>query len=146
MGLPEALPTTGPNMLRDIFPYLLEEGRNRKRDEPGNFAHLPQTRGRPARWTRRRVNYALNELIIGVGEVALLAGLTQVVCVFDARMFRVVKAAGCNPQIIGRPQRFGNTMSYAELFDTAKVPQGVPRRHRHNHSVLAPGAKELAFA
>jgi N-acyl-L-homoserine lactone synthetase len=79
--------------------------------------------------------------------VALLAGLTQVVCVFDARMFRVVKAAGCNPQIIGRPQRIGNTMSYAALFDTGEGPLKAFRAATGiEHSVLAPDAKELAFA
>jgi len=142
------LPTTGPNMLRDVFPYLLEDGECIESATIWEVSRIcaKDVEGQPDR-TRSGVNYVLNELILGIGEVALLAGLTQVVCVFDARMFRVVKAAGCNPQIIGRPQRIGNTMSYAGLFDTGEGPlrefraaTGIER------SVLAPDAKELAFA
>jgi N-acyl-L-homoserine lactone synthetase len=142
------LPTTGPNMLRDVFPYLLEEGECIESATIWEISRIccKDVDGQPER-SRRRVNYALNELIMGVGEVALLAGLTQVVCVFDARMFRVVKAAGCNPQIIGRPQRIGNTMSYAGLFDTGEGPLREFRTATGiAHSVLAPDAKELAFA
>ena len=142
------LPTTGPNMLRDVFPYLLEDGECIESATIWEVSRIcaKNVEGQPER-TRSRVNYALNELILGIGEVALLAGLTQVVCVFDARMFRVVKAAGCNPQIIGRPQRIGDTMSYAGLFDTGEGPLRAFRAATGiEHSVLAPDAKELAFA
>ena len=142
------LPTTGPNMLRDVFPYLLEDGECIESATIWEISRICAkcVEGQPDR-TRSGVNYALNELILGIGEVALLAGLTQVVCVFDARMFRVVKAAGCNPQIIGRPQRIGNTMSYAGLFDTGEGPLKAFRAATGiEHSVLAPDAKELAFA
>src|SRR5271165_7582008 len=44
------LPTTGPNMLRDVFPYLLVRRRvHRKRNHLGSLAHLRQGRRRPAR-------------------------------------------------------------------------------------------------
>jgi acyl homoserine lactone synthase len=142
------LPTTGPNMLRDVFPYLLEDGECIESATIWEVSRIcaKDVEGQPDR-TKSGVNFALNELILGIGEVALLAGLTQVVCVFDARMFRVVKAAGCNPQIIGRPRQIGNTMSYAGLFDTGEGPLREFRAATGiEHSVLAPDAKELAFA
>ena len=43
---------------------------------------------------RRGVNNVLAELLVGIGDVARLAGLTQIVAVFDARMFRILEAAG----------------------------------------------------
>ena len=103
------LPTTGPNMLRDVFPQLLD----------GDFIEsatiwessricATTAPGQPDRG-RSGVNYVLSELILGIGEVAVAAGLTQIVSVFDARIFRVLRAAGCNPQIIGTPQRIGGT-------------------------------------
>jgi hypothetical protein len=54
-------------------------------------------------------------------------------------MLRILKTAGCNPRIIGTPQRIGKVMSYAALFDgsslvSLKETLGVV------HSVLAPGA------
>ena len=77
--------------------------------------------GQPER-SKNGVNLALGELLAGIGEVAIIAGLTQIVSVFDARIFRVLRAAGCNPQIIGKPRRIGDTMCYAGLFDTGEGP------------------------
>jgi acyl homoserine lactone synthase len=141
------LPTTGPNMLRDVFPQLLDGGYVESATiwESSRIcaAALP---GQPER-NRSGVNYVLCELILGIGEVALAAGLTQIVSVFDARIFRVLKAAGCNPEIIGTPQRIGGVMSYAGLFDTGEGPLKAFRGATGiDHSVLAPGAKEIAFA
>ena len=141
------LPTTGPNMLRDVFAQLLD----------GDFIEsatiwessricATTSPGQPDRG-KSGVNYALSELILGIGEVAVAAGLTQIVSVFDARIFRVLRAAGCNPQIIGTPQRIGGTMSYAGLFDAGERPLKAFRAAAGiENSVLAPGARELAFA
>lgn len=117
------LPTTGPNMLRDVFPFLLNEG---EFIESGTIWEVSRicavvADGQPERG-RNGVNLALGELLAGIGEVAIMAGLTQMVAVFDARIFRVLRAAGCDPQIIGRPRRIGGTMSYAGLFDTGEGP------------------------
>ena len=88
----------------------------------------------------------LSELIAGIGEVAILAGLTQIVSVFDARIYRVLKAVGCNPQLIGKPRRIGGTMSYAGLFDTGEGLLQALREFREELGIEAPEAKELAFA
>ena len=112
------LPTTGPNMLRDVFPQLLEEGEVVESATIWESSRIcvSAAEGQPGR-ARNGVNYVLNELIAGIGEVALMAGLTQIVSVFDARIYRVLKAVGCQPDIIGRPQRIGETMAYAGLFE-----------------------------
>ncbi len=141
------LPSTGPNMLRDVFPRLLdgdyiesgtiwECSRICAIDSP----RQPQRNG-------SGVNYVLNELILGIGEVAVAAGLTQVAAVFDARMLRVLRAAGCSPEIIGTPQPIGDVMCYAALFDTGEGPLKAFRAATGiDRSVLAPGAQEIAFA
>src|SRR3984957_4547022 len=148
------LPTTGPNMLRDVFPCLLEE------DEFIESATIWESsricavsaEGQPER-SKSGVNLALGELLAGIGEGGILAGLTQVVSVFDARIFRVLRAAGCNPQLIGKPRRIGDTMCYAGLFDTGEGPlQSIRDAVGISGSVLepprkvqAPQPKELAF-
>jgi N-acyl-L-homoserine lactone synthetase len=140
------LPTTGPNMLRDVFPQLLDGGYIESATiwESSRICAAAAP-GQPER--SKSVNYVLSELILGIGEVAVAAGLTQVVSVFDTRIFRVLKAAGCNPQIIGTPQRIGGVMSYAGLFDTGEGPLRAFRAASGiERSVLAPGAKEMAFA
>jgi len=137
------LPTTGPNMLRDVFPFLLNAGQvieSAKIWESSRICAI-STENQPER-ARGGVNYVLVELLAGIGEVAMLAGLTQIVSVFDARIFRVLKAAGCNPQIIGTPRRIGEAMSYAGLFDTGEAFQHAARTGLGiDGSVLAPGAK-----
>jgi acyl homoserine lactone synthase len=119
------LPTTGPNMLRDVFPQLLDGDYIESATiwESSRIC-AAAVAGQPER-SRSRVNYVLSELILGIGEVAVAAGLTQIVSVFDARMFRVLKAAGCNLEIIGTPQRIGGVMCYAGWRGAAA---GVSRR------------------
>jgi acyl homoserine lactone synthase len=141
------LPTTGPNMLRDVFPQLVDGDYLESATiwESSRICAAAVT-GQPER-SRSRVNSVLSELILGIGEVAVAAGLTQIVSVFDARIFRVLKAAGCNPQVIGTPQRIGGVMCYAGLFDTGEAPlQAFRAVAGVQHSVLAPGAREIAFA
>ena len=142
------LPTTGPNMLRDVFPQLLEEGEVVESSTIWEISRICAiaAEGQPERG-KNGVSYVLGELVTGIAEVALLAGLTQIVAVFDARIYRVLKAAGCELEIIGRPQRIGDVMAFAGLFRT-----GPDRLEAHRDalgvegSVLAPGARELAFA
>ena len=141
------LPTTGPNMLRDVFPQLLEEGEVIESATIWESSRIcTALNGQPGR-AANGVNYVLNELIAGIGEVALLAGLTQIVSVFDARIYRVLKAVGCEPEIIGRPQRIGDTMAYAGLFEpNPDRLQAFRTELGMGNSVLAEGQKELAFA
>jgi N-acyl-L-homoserine lactone synthetase len=138
------LPTTGPKMLRDVFPELLG-------GEPlvesatiweSSRICAKVADGQPER-KRNGINVALGELLAGIGEVALIAGLTEIVSVFDARVFRVLKAAGCAPRVIGTPQRIGDVMSYAGLFsvgdglmlDKVREAQGA----RSSHSIFSSG-------
>ena len=102
--------------------------------------------GQPQR-RKNGVSYVFSELITGMAEVALLAGLTQMVAVFDARLYRILRSAGCELEIIGRPQRIGAVMAFAGLF---RIGPDLLEAHRDalgvEGSVLAPGARELAFA
>ncbi len=141
------LPTTGPNMLRDVFPQLLDGDFIESATiwESSRICAIAAP-GQPER-SKSGVNRVLSELILGIGEVAVVAGLTQIVSVFDARIFRILRAAGCNPQIIGAPQRIGDAMSHVGLFDTGEGPlQAFRAALGIGDSVLAPGARELAFA
>jgi acyl homoserine lactone synthase len=142
------LPTSGPNMLRDVFPQLLEEGEVVESATIWESSRICAVAapGQPER-SKNGVGYVLSELIEGIGEVALIAGLTQIVSVFDARILRVLKAVGCEPEIIGRPQRIGGVMAYAALFEpNPDRLEAFRAEMRMGRSVLADGAKELVFA
>src|SRR6516225_1605680 len=149
------LPTTGPNMLRDVFPFLLSKGEFIESATIWETSRICAVAadGQPERG-KSGVSLALGELLAGIGEVAIIAGLTQIVAVFDARIYRVLKAAGCNPQIIGKPRRIGDVMCYAGLFDTGEGPlqsirdalgiRGSVLEQNRKNLVLQP--RELAFA
>ena len=78
--------------------------------------------------------------------MARLAGLTQIVAVFDA-MFRILEAAGCKPEILGTPRQIGGTMSYAGLFDMNEVFQRAVRNGLGiEGSVLVTETQELVAA
>ena len=142
------LPTTGPNMLRDVFPQLLDEGEVVESASIWESSRIcaVAVEGQPERG-KNSVSYVLSELLVGTFEVSVLAGLTEIVSVFDARIFRVLKAAACEPRIIGRPQRIGDFMAYAGLFEVGpKRLEALRAALRIEGSVLAPGANELAFA
>jgi N-acyl-L-homoserine lactone synthetase len=140
------LPTTGPNMLRDVFPFLLGEGdfiESATIWEASRICAVAAV-GYPERG-KNGVGLTLGELLAGIGEVAIIARLIQIVSVFDARIYRILRAAGCDPQIIGRPRRIGGTMSYAGLFDVGEgLLQALRKRLGIEGSVLAPDVQELA--
>ena len=105
-------------MLRDVFPYLLRDGQIIESATIWEVSRIctTQVRGQSGR-AKANISYILADLLVGIGDVAILAGLTQIVAVFDARILRMLKSAGCNPQTIGTPRRIGDTMSYAGIFD-----------------------------
>ena len=127
-GSARLLPTTGPNMLRDVFPSLLPEDEfvesasiwesSRFSMEPGAETPLPG----------QLISQVTAELIAGICEVGLIAGLTDVVSVFDARIVRIMRASGSPATIIGKPQRIGAFMTYAGLFEVSDAALANIRR------------------
>jgi acyl homoserine lactone synthase len=138
------LPTTGPNMLRDVFPQLLEDGEVVESATIWEISRICSVG--PGGYSGRGIcGVVLRELIAGLAEVGLIAGLTQFVAVFDERLLRILRAVRCNPEIIGRPRLVGRTTSYAALFG-ANLLDALRDSLAIDRSVLAPGARDLAFA
>lgn len=121
------LPTTGPNMLRDVFPALLNDDEVIESATIWECSRICATAKTERLGRTNGVSYVLAELLVGIGDVARLAGLTQIVAVFDTRVFRILKSAGCKPEILGTPHRIGETMSYAGLFNMDEAFQQAVR-------------------
>ncbi|WP_420406516.1 acyl-homoserine-lactone synthase [Hoeflea sp.] len=119
-GAVRLLPTTGPNMLRDVFPLLMPGGTIESPLiwESSRFAVNP---GILADRERRDANHIVNrvtvELLCGIVEVCQAAGMEHVVSVFDARMARIFRSIECRFETIGRPVRIDKSMTYAGLFE-----------------------------
>jgi acyl homoserine lactone synthase len=119
-GAVRLLPTTGPNMLRDVFPALVPGGAPESPLiwESSRFAVNPAAFDAA---DRAKANHVVNrttiELLCGIVEVCQRAGIEHVVSVFDARMARIFRTVNCVFEIIGTPTRIGRTMTYAGVFD-----------------------------
>ncbi|MEI2388056.1 acyl-homoserine-lactone synthase [Breoghania sp. JC706] len=119
-GSVRLLPTTGPNMLRDVFSNLLEPGMEVASGliwESSRFSVDPEYACAAER-NSCQINQLTAELLLGMAEVGKLIGLSHIVSVYDAMMARIFRRAGCQAETIGRPQRFGKVMAYAGLFAT----------------------------
>lgn len=117
-GSVRLLPTTGPNMLRDVFPILLggETVQSSLIWESSRFALNPEL-GRRGDDANLVVSKTTIELLCGIVEVCQNAGIPHVVSVYDTRMARIFKAASCSATVIGTPTRIGKIMTYAGIFE-----------------------------
>lgn len=141
------LPTTGPNMLRDVFPVLLPEGEIVESATIWESSRFSMEPGAETPEPGRLLSSVTGELLAAIEEVGLLAGLTEVVSVFDARMVRIFRSAGCPALIIGQPQRIGKCMTYAGLFEISEPAHDRIRNACGiTGSVLEPRSKQHLFA
>jgi acyl homoserine lactone synthase len=121
-GCLRLLPTTGPNMLRDVFHELLPLGEVVESAliwESSRFCvdhEIPDVRG------HNGIRYVTGELVAGAIDVGLRSGLRFIVSVFDARMLRILRACQCPAEVIGGPKQIGVCRTYAGLFE---VSEGV---------------------
>lgn len=107
-GCVRLLPTTGPTMLRDTFPILLDGSSRFALDMPPD---APKRRGGLA--------VATYELFAGMIEFGLSIELTGIVTVTDARMERILRRAGWPLRPIGRAHPLGNTSAIAGYLEVS---------------------------
>lgn len=111
------LPTTGPYMLRDVFPELLDGSTAPESPlvwETSRFAVEMDSDGSDRRNT---VNRVTSELFAGLVEWALLYGIQEVVTVYDVRVGRLLNKIGVTPTWVSQRRRIGNTLTVAGRFE-----------------------------
>lgn len=111
------LPTTGPNMLADVFPELLDDGMRIESATVWESSRFSVEQEAASERSDNLLNRTTGELLTGIVEVGLLAGLTEVVSVYDAMFARILRRANCAAELIGKPARLGDIMGYAALFE-----------------------------
>lgn len=119
-GAVRLLPTTGPNMLREVFSELVPGGAPESPLiwESSRFAINPRIfAGDDRANVNHRVNSITLELLCGIVEVCQKSGIDQIVSVFDTRMARIFRAVDCPYDEIGTPTRIGKVMTHAALFE-----------------------------
>lgn len=121
-GSVRLLPTTGPNMLRDVFPQLLDGGpmvADERIWESSRFsinADQPQMRCRKG--AAKFIHKTTVELLLGLIECGQRYGVKQIVSVYDARMVRVFRQIGCDAMPVGTPKVIGEILTHAGIFET----------------------------
>lgn len=111
-GTYRLLPTTGPYMLRDIFPELLH-GQPAPEDpgilESSRFAVLP-----PAEFpTRAGILFVSADLLASQLRTCLEMGVHTVVSVTDVRFEKVLRQCGLGCERYGEPIRIGKSLAVA---------------------------------
>lgn len=121
-GSVRLLPTTGPNMLNDVFSDLLDGGApvaHPKIWESSRFSirtNLPRHTDRAT--GSSLIHKVTVELLLGIIECAQRNKIEQIVSVYDARMLRVFRQIGCDADPVGTVLRIGSVMTHAGLFPT----------------------------
>jgi acyl homoserine lactone synthase len=105
------LPTTGPNMLRDVpeFTALL----NCKTPDEDDIWECSRICGN---------SEALLEMVLGMGEYGLQIGLNCIVAVFDERIRRILHKTGVEFMLRGSG-KINDRMCHVGLFDVSRETQ-----------------------
>lgn len=114
------LPTTGRTMLKDIFADFFDERVDVSSPliwECTRFCTHPASIGQ---LSNHGINNISRELLIGICEAALKAGIAQIVGVFDERMVRIYKRGGWIPDVIARSKGVGHGRVAVGLWDVSE--------------------------
>lgn len=118
VGTWRMLPTTGPYMLRDVFPQLLDglpAPCSPRILEGSRFAVDCEYDGSKAGLAA--LGRTTGEIFCAVVELSMALGAEEVVTVYDARIARLLPRLGIVPTWRGTPRQIGNTLAMAGRFD-----------------------------
>jgi len=120
-GCVRLLPSTGPTMLRETFPVLLEGGSVQADPAIWESSRFALDADSNARGTIHGLTWATYELFAGMIEFGLSRRLTEIITVTDVRMERILRRAEWPLRRLGRPRAFGNTQAVAGGLEISKT-------------------------
>jgi len=142
-GCVRLLPTTGPTMLHDTFPALLD----------GQSAPSSQTVWESSRFgldlgasyakASCGIALATYELFAGMIEFGLMRHLSEIVTVTDVRMERILQRVGWPLRRFGQPRSIGNTIAVAGYLSVSRESLAhLSQAADLSTPIIAPAAKE----
>lgn len=135
-GCVRLLPTTGPNMLRDVFSSLVTKGAVPCDDRAWEASRFAVSSN--AGTTEAGLSQVTYDLLIGVLSLGLSRGIRTIACVVDVRMERILRRAGWQLDRLGSPQRVGKTVAMAgQLGVSAQILSAVEARAGYAHAAAA---------
>lgn len=121
IGTWRMLPTTGPYMLRDVFPQLLGGAPapcGPRIWEGSRFAVDASVMDRAVGGSGlAALSRVTSEIFCAVVELCMAFGVEEIVTVYDARIARLLPRIGCAPKWRGQIHRIGSTVTMAGRFD-----------------------------
>jgi N-acyl-L-homoserine lactone synthetase len=135
LGCVRMLPTTGPNMLANTFPELLDGGAAPCSDliaESSRFCVDTELTDTTTDGGLRQATFMLFAAMLEWGDAR---GLSSIATVTDLRMERILRRAGWTLQRLGAPQRIGATVALAGLLP---IEQGALDAIRRNGGLTGP--------
>lgn len=135
LGSVRLLPTTGPNMLADTFPELLDGGPAPHSDlvaESSRFCVDTEATDATTNGGLRQATFMLFAAMLEWGEAR---GLASIATVTDLRMERILRRAGWTLARLGAPQRIGSTVAVAGLLP---IEQDALEAIRRNGELAGP--------
>ncbi len=117
VGTLRLLPTTGFTMINDVFAELLPDGAPIVSPLIWESSRFAVDRDADVPIGPNGVSRAVAELGLGMNAVAMRAGLSHVVTVYDALVHRTLKRAHCAGEPLAPPKRIGGTLSYVVLYE-----------------------------
>lgn len=115
-GSARLLPSTGPNMLNDVFSELLPDGEPVRAPNIWEGSRFSVDRQDLAVRSEHAINYVTAEILLAEAEIGQLVGLDFIVSVVDVHMERVLNRAGCPCERIGQPKKIGKVTAIAGLW------------------------------
>jgi acyl homoserine lactone synthase len=115
------LPTTGPTMMKGCFDKYFDVPFDIESPliwECSRFCIEPNVDGRVSGSALRQTTF---ELMHGGCEVVLMAGVEQVLGIFDPFMLRVYRRTGWGPEIIASTDDLGPNVVYFGIWDVSEA-------------------------
>ena len=113
------LPTTGETMLRDHFTEVFD-GVVIESPVIWECTRFCVDSEASENLTSRGVQSVTMELLLGICETSLAAGIEQIVGVFDRRMIRIYQRGGWSPELVGENGE-GRDRVYLGLWDVSEA-------------------------
>ncbi|HEY5236969.1 MAG TPA: acyl-homoserine-lactone synthase [Rhizomicrobium sp.] len=119
-GCVRFLPTTGPTMLREVFPSLLHGAEMPECPFVWECSRFAVDVNQPSPLGAGGISTASYELMAGMVEFGLSEGMKEIVTVTDVRLERISRLASWPLRRIGPPLAIGNTKAIAGYLDVSR--------------------------
>jgi N-acyl-L-homoserine lactone synthetase len=135
-GCLRLLPTTGPTVLADLFSDTLPEAVHLSAPTIWECTRFCLDDGILRRGNREELLSTSAVLIAALGDVAIRAGIDSILGNFDSTMLRLYRRVGCEVEVLGSTQRYGQPI-YLGLFTISEaVLHKVKARLKNARSLI----------